>query len=281
MRPTSRVVPVLLALLLVTFTPALKADQPTSCKPGVVFQNGDVRVWFQGKKDLFKVFDANGSDDAGGSRYQYQARAIEERDAEGNVVATMNLERAFPQTSSCAVTTEGGFVNMSLLVTDSLEGRAGEATVGFTFHFDTSSHGGKFDLDVARWPWAPGENHTLDFGFALDASGWSVEPAGDGVGFRDSNGTAHGYVSWAPNATARYADGHEENATVNGTVAAAGSHADVSLAFTNVTSGYDELVYDPWMGSGDYLVVAGHLVGLAPVEDALPRGLTGSLHALL
>jgi hypothetical protein len=231
--------------------------------------NGEVRAWLAGHQDLFEVFDANGSDDEGAG-HPHQAMGLVERDADGRAVGTLNLASAFPRTSACTVTTEGGFVNMSMVVTDNLEGNGPAVTVGFTFHFNTTSHGGKFDLDVASWPWSAGADHTLAFGFALDAPGWTAEPASDGVGFRDANGTAHGYVSWAPNATARYADGHEEQAVVNGTVDAQGGHADVALAFTNATAGYDELICDPGLGSGDCVVVAGPLVGLGPSRTRCP-----------
>lgn len=257
--------------------PLAGAGKPESCRPGVVFQNEDVRVWFHGAKDFFKVFDQAGEEDAGG-HYAYAATRIVERDASGAAVATMNLQAANPQASTCVVERGGEFVNMTLSATDRLQGAAGSATVAFTFHFNTSSHGGKFDLDVVHWPWSAGENHTLAYGFSLESDAWTAEAASDGVGFRDGNGTSHGYVSWAPNATARYGD-HEEQSLVNATVAAEGGRAEVELAFTQVSPGYQELVYDPWMGSGDYAIVAGHLVGLAPLEDLLPRGaLAGVRH---
>lgn len=269
------------ALAAAPLVPAVGAAPSRECKPGVAFQNDDVRVWFHGHKDLFKVFDTNSSEDSG-SGWQYATSALEERDANGALVATMNLQRAFPQTSSCVVEESADFVNMTLRVTDGLEGHAGTASVDFTFHFNKTSHGVKFDLDVVEWPWSDGANHTLDFAFQVDASGnGTVEPASNGVGIRDGNGVARGYLEWAPNATARYADGHEETATVNATTDASGNHADVTLAFTNVTAGYTRLAYDPWMGAGDYVVVAGVLVGLAPVEQVLPRGALAAVRALL
>ena len=272
---------VLLAALVATsFAPSLGAQSARACQPGVVFQNDDVRVWFHGHKDFFKVFDTNGTDDQG-SHWSYATRAIEELDADGEVVARMNLGGAFPQTSECLVVETEDAVNMTLRVTDGLEAHAGEATVTFTFHFNKSSHGAKFDLQVDQWPWSEGANHTLAFAFDLHASGATAEAASNGVGFRDANGVSRGYVEWAPNATATYADGHEETALVNSTVEASGGNADVTLRFTNATAGYESLVYDPWIGSGDYLVVGNVLVGLAPVQDVLPRGLASAVRKLL
>lgn len=283
-RSSVLLVTISLALTFVALAPTLDAVGPTSCKPGNVFENEDMRIWFHGKKGFVKVYDTSGSEGDGGDHYAYHTGEIVETDADGARVARMNLERAYPQTSGCVIEETDAWVNMTLTVTDDVKGEGGdlgEATVTFVYHYNKTARGAKFDLFVDAWPWQSADGE-LSYAFDVETSNGTVETAENGVGFRDSEGASQGYIEWAPNATARYADGHEEMAIVDGEASGNGTgRAQVVLRFTNVTAGYDALEYDPWVGVGEYVIVAGRLVGLAPVEALLPRGVTGLLRALL
>lgn len=273
--PRMRVLLVVLSLLGASLLGSASLGASAgACKPGNVFENENVRVWFHGSKGMVKVFDANESREGGeggdGSHYSYTTGEIEEVDADGNVVASMNLGRAFPRTSDCTVEDSGDAIHMTLTLSESVraKGDAGEATVTFAYHFNKSSQGAKFDLRVEGWPWQS-EESALRYAFDVHAGGATMEPAENGVGMRNADGSSRGYVEWAPNATATYEDGRQELAVVDAETRVTGSTARVVLAFTNATAGYAELDYDPWAGVGQYAVVAGRLVGLAPAEAAL------------
>lgn len=259
------------------------AEKPGSCRPGNVFQNEEIRVWFHGSKGMLKVFDTNGTEDDG-DHYTYTTGEVVEIGDANETLARMDLGHAFPQTSGCTLEETPEWVNMTFTVTGAVhgEGALGEATVVIAWHFNKTSHGAKFDLDVASWPWQ-GADSDLAYAFGVATTSGAVEPAENGVGFRDDDGASDGYIEWAPNATATYADGHQETALVDSeTVLSQSGHAaDVTLRFTNVTAGYDLLEYDPWVGVGEYVIVGGILVGLAPVEQLLPRGVLGALRAVL
>lgn len=259
------------------------ADAPTSCRPGDVFENDDVRIWFHGSKGFVKVFHA-GNETAGPGHFDYNTGELVEL-TDGNAsLARMNLERAFPQTSGCEIEETEEWVNMTLTVTDDVKsdgGKVGEATVEFVYHFNKSSQGAKFDLEVLDWPWQSDESE-LSYEFDVHASSGSLTPAENGIGWSDENGEPRGYMEWAPNATAYYPDGHNETAIVDSETTMDGTqNARVALRFTNVTAGYDELVYDPWAGVGSWIVVGPLLIGLAPVEQLLPPALKAVVRGAL
>lgn len=246
------------------------------CKPGDVFENGEVRLWFHGKKGFVKVFDANasrqGEEGGSGAHYAYTTGEVAELDGSGRRVAWMGLEHAYPKTGACQVEETEDAVRMTLSVTDDVRASAGgggvvgQATVVFAYHFNKSSQGAKFDLRVVDWPWRS-DDGLLAYSFDVHAGGGAtMDPAENGVGIRGDDGAPRGYVEWAPNATATYADGHQETAVVDADTRVDGGTARVTLAFTNATAGHTRLDYDPWAGVGPYLVVGGRLVGLAPAE---------------
>jgi len=283
MRSTS--VLVTLALVAVPLMAAMPSNAvaPESCKPGVAFQSDDVRIWFAGHKGFFKVFDTNGSEDEGPTHFDYQMGGVSEFTDDNAALATMSLDEAFPQTSTCEIVETEEFVNMTISITDDVRDgghRIGTATVDFVYHFNKSSNGAKFDLFVEDWPWQ-GEETELAYDFRVHAANGELSEAENGIGYSDENGNPRGYIEWAPNATAIYEDEHEETAIVDSETANDGQNAHVNLRFTNVTAGYTLLEYDPWMGSGFWIIVGPLLVGLAPVEDLLPAGVLSSLRALL
>jgi len=249
------------------------AGQPSSCKPGEVFANEEVSIWFHGKKGFVKVFDTNESSQEQ-HVYDYKTGRLTELGADNMTLASMNLERAYPQTSGCEIVETNEFVNMSITITDDVKpgqghgSSVGEATVTFAYHFNKSSQGAKFDLFVENWPWQSADSE-LAYAFSVHAPNGNIEAAENGVGFSNESGAPRGYIEWAPNATAFYDDGHNETALVDGETEVSGNTAEVVLRFTNVTAGYSYLEYDPFVGVGPYVIIAGVLVGLAPAAPAL------------
>lgn len=262
------------ALVLLPLLGAVHGARPGDCKPGDVFESEDVRLWFHGLKGFVKVFDADasreGEEGGKGPRYSYTTGELVEVDAEGARVAWMSLEQAYPKTGECTLEDSGDALHLTFSVTDDVRapgGTVGEATVVFSYHFNKSSQGAKFDVEAASWPWRDAEAGTLAYSFDLHAPGATLEPAENGVGMRGEDGTSRGYVEWAPNATVTYPDAHQEVSVVESETAVDGETARVTLRFTGVAAGYERLDYDPWAGIGEYVVVGGRLVGLAPVQD--------------
>lgn len=281
-----------LAILLVTAAlattalslPPVNAGQGQHCKPGVAFENDEVRIWWHAKKPMLHILDKNTSSGAG--QYDYKSDALVELDADGNAVSSMNLHRAHPDASVCTVEEDEEFVNLTLTWTDVVKGTTGgpigESTVTFAYHFNKSAYGAKFDLIVNDWPWAEdAEDHTFAYDFGMLANHLELEPAENGVGVKDENGQSQGYVEWAENATATYEDGSEDEANVTASWEGDAHKLDLRLEFEGVEGGYVELYYDPWMGIGDYVIVLGRLIGLAPVEQALPPAVGRALRDLL
>ncbi len=238
------------------------AAAPDSCKPSTTLENDDVKIWFHGKKGFVKVFKKDNATGGNEGMYQYKTEAIVELDGDGNEVARMNLERAFPQTSTCTIVETDQFVNMTLQLTDTVRGAMGgdlgNATVTFAYNFNKTSDGAKFDLYINDWPWQA--DGTLAFDFDIQSPNYNFDVASNGVGFEDDDGNQTGYIEWAPNATAKYDDGHNETALVVGNTTVTGNTANVRLDFTNVTAGYTELEYDPWAGVGRYIIVLNILI---------------------
>jgi len=265
----------LLALLLLTASLALvpfgtaPAAGNAGCKPSEVLENDQVAIWFQGKKEFVKV-----EDKADNGSYFYKSGDIAEL-SDGAPVRVMNLEQAFPQSSSCEVASDDSFVNITIhvvgTVRDAAGGPVGEASVTFVNHFNRSSLGSKFDLRVDSWPWAANSaGHVLAYDLQLTAGDLTLQPADNGVGIVNGAGDQVGYVEWAPNATAAYTDGTQQEANVTSSSTGSEHELAVQLRFDNVRAGYTGLEMDPWFGVGNYLIVAGHLVGLADLEAAAP-----------
>lgn len=281
MRSISVLVSLLFAGLFALSAIPTQANAPTSCRPGDVFESDDVRIWFHGSKGFVKVFETNATTGET-SHFDYTTGEIVELTDGNDTLARMNLERAFPQTSGCTIEETEEFVNMSITVTDDVNaagGSVGDATVTFAYHFNKTSHGAKFDLLVNDWPWqGDGE---LAYAFGVHTSDGALVPAENGLGWQDDEGNAKGYVEWDANATAYYEDGHNETAVVDSDTTMSGDqNARVELRFTQASAGYNELVYDPWVGTGLWIIVGVVLIGLAPAQDGLELAI-GALNGLL
>lgn len=277
-----------LALLLVTtaLAPLTAVSAPgdgnvgdPACDPSAVVDNDDLRIWFHGKKGQLKVFKKNETSDSIDGKYQYKQLGITELDDENETVARLTLEDAEPMDSTCDVTREGDWVNVTYNVTDTVHTVADDgpdsesAQVGFAYHFNKNSSEAKFDLDVRDWPWHAEGELAYDFEVTSD---WVIERAENGLGFQDNEtGEREAFVEWAANATAKYDDGHEEEAVVNSTIEGGDHHVTVDLQFTEASAGYSELIYDPTVAVGPYIIVADVLIAVPKPVERLRTGLGG------
>lgn len=247
----------------------------SACLPGDVVDNDDLRIWFHGAKFQLKVFKKNESTNGIDGKYQYKSMDIVELDDANETVAELKLENAEPQSSSCEVERSGEWINVTYTAVEDVRTPAddgpdtGQAQVAFVYHFNTSDDSAKFDLNVQDWPWQDDTDNELAYSFDV-TSDWEIEPAENGLGFRDGDsGEAEAFIEWAPNATAYYEDGHEEEAIVDSSTSGSDHHTTTQLRFTNVTAGYVELDYDPEVAVGPYIIVADILIPLADVPTLL------------
>lgn len=268
---TSTIVP--LAGLSVAQPPGEDGNDP-ACDPGAIVDNEDLRIWFHGKKGQLQVFKKNDSGDGIDGMYQYKQLAIREVDEDDQTVATLVLEDAEPMDSSCEVERSGEWTNVTYTVTDEVRTAADDgpetdtADVTFVYHFNENSSDAKFDLLVEGWAWEDDDGHELAYDFEATSGEWDIETAENGLGFRDNEtGESEAFIEWAPNATARYDDGHEEQANVTSSTTGDQDHVEVTLRFTDVTAGYVELDYDPTVAVGPYLIVADILVPATIVPE--------------
>lgn len=248
-----------------------------ACDPGNIVDNDDLRIWFQGKKGQLQLHKKNVTDGSEDGSYQYKQLAIRELDEGNETVAKLNLENAEPMDSSCEVERTGDWVNVTYTVTDGvadpgLGSDPDTADVTFVYHFNTNSSDAKFDLVVEDWPWH--QEGELVYDFEATSDEWDIEAAENGLGFRDNEtGEPEAVIEWAPNATATYKDGHEEEARVNSTTEGDEDHVTVNLQFTQASPGYVELDYDPTVAVGPYIIVGDILVSTTavrqPVRDIL------------
>lgn len=289
---------ILIGLTLVGMVAIAPASQAKlACGPNTAFENDDVRVWFQGFKGHVKVFDKADEGNGNDGVYSFKTDAITEYDGE-TPVAAMNLERAFPQsTSECSVETEtetdedsGEETEVGKVITWVLSGdvRAvngegageggivGQALVTMKWHFNNEDNGTKFDLFVNDWPWQTeeaqeGENE-LAFAFDLTSSG-GFEEAENGIGVQNNDGESAGHVSWDEEFEVKYEDESEQMGVVDSTSEVEENNASVELRFTGVDDEYVELIYDPWLGIGTYVIVGPIMIADSTINSLLDLGL--------
>lgn len=251
-------------VLPLALTPLAGQDAATpnklSCEPDTFMENEDVRVWFQGLKGHIKVF-AEDRDNATGGVYSYKTQRIAEV-VDGEIVAEMDLSHAFPQQSTCVVTSNERATTIAFAVVNDVRstngGIVGDATVTFLYRLDHRSSEAKFDLFVNDWPWARDDSE-LAFDFQVHST-YTMETAQNGIGFRNGDGTPAGYMEWAPTADVVYEDEREAKSRVASELAKSPNTVDVRLRYAEVDPGYLDLDYDPWLGTGGYDIIDGHLV---------------------
>lgn len=236
------------------------ASQKLSCEPDTFMENEDVRVWFQGLKGHIKVF-AEDRDDATGGVYTYNTQRIAEV-VDGETIAEMDLSRAFPQESTCVVTSNERATTIAFAVVDDVQlasgGIAGDTTITFLYRLDHRASEAKFDLFVNDWPWARDDSQ-LVFDFQVHST-YGMETAENGIGFRDGDGAPVGYMEWAPTAHVEYEDEREDESRVASELTKGPNTVDVRLRYAEVDPGYLDLDYDPWLGTGGYDIIEGRLV---------------------
>lgn len=244
------------------------------CLPQDIVDNEDVRIWFHGMKSKLQLFKKNNSSGEVEGSYHYQSMVVNELDEDNNTLATMRLNNAEPQDSTCDVEASGNWTNVTFstpeTVRDADGGPLGTAVYEFVYHFNHSDDSAKFDLNIQEWPWQE-EGEELDYEFDV-TSDWVIEPAENGLGFEnESTGENEAFIEWAPNATAHYDDGHNETAIVDSETSGSDHATTTSLRFTNVTAGYTELDYDPTVASGLYIIVLDVLIPLTDLPKPAAR----------
>jgi hypothetical protein len=271
------IVLMLSAMLLAAFATGGAAGKPGLEEDGekIVMSNEHVRVWFQGKKPMLKVFPANENDE---SAYEYHfTDVVEYRDVDGDggpadqeVVATLNLNKA----SAWNVTRveEEGSVTLNLTMSAPVRlGRgvdlpqnvslpAEDATVSLVFRIfdeETTLDAGnetvtvartaiKYDFIVSSWPFVDADANRL----ALETLvGGMIElENGTGAAQVSVNGTQVGALTWIQNATGTDAEGAAIDVPVRTTVALEEDNMS-RLVFTYDAPGLSTLVHDPTIGT--------------------------------
>lgn len=263
-----------------TAKPALDEDEDK-----LVLANDHVRVWFQGKKPMLKVFPADAADEENATgAFGYKFREIVEyNDVDGDglpakneVVASLDLDRA----STWSVAREVGEDNVTLtltlvapvrlgkdlgLPTDNatgnatsdvtLPGRDVPANVSIVFRiFETETTidnvtvpetAVKYDLVVASWPFVNAELNRLALEIKVTGD---LEVDEEGEATVEANGTAVGALTWVTTAVGNTTEGETIDVPVE--VATAGDdEGSTRLVFTYDAPRLASLVHDPTVGT--------------------------------
>ena len=263
------------ALLVAAFAAgAAVGKKPEASEDGdkIVLANDYVRVWFQGKKPMLKVFPANESN---ASAYEYHfTDLVEYRDVDGDggpsnqeVVASLALNRA----NAWNVTRSEGEGNVTLNLTlvapvrlapgvqlpQNVTSPSGVANVSIVFHVfeETTTIDNvtvprtavKYDLVVSSWPFVNANVNRL----ALESLVGGMLELDNSTGLEGAtvvaNDTELGALTWVSNAT-----GYTANGTVDVPVRAnvALEEGNMSrLVFTYDAPGLTGLVHDPTIGT--------------------------------
>lgn len=247
---------------------------PPDCLPQDVVDNDEIRIWFHGMKSKLKLFKMNESSGEVEGSYHYQSMVVNELDEDNNTLATMRLNNAEPQSSTCEIEESGNWTNVTFSTPETVRnaqgGPVGEAVYEFVYHFNHSDDSAKFDLNIQEWPWQD-DGEELAYEFDVTSS-WEIEPAENGLGFEnETTGENEAFIEWAPNATAYYEDGHNETAVVDSETNGTDHHVTTTLQFTQATPGYIELDYDPTIASGPYIIVLDVLIPLTDLPKPVQR----------
>lgn len=281
MTATRSLVIVLSAMMLAAFA----ATGAAVGKPGVqedgdkiVMSNDHVRVWFQGKKPMLKVFPAG--NESNESAYEYHfTDVVEYRDVDGDggpsnqeIVASLNLNKA----SAWNVTRTEGDDNVTLNLTLTAPVKLGrgvdvpgnvslpaeDANVSLVFRIfqeDTllnesgenitvSRTAVKYDFIVHSWPFVNAQLNRL----ALEALVHGQLELDNSTGVEGatvmSNETAVGALTWSTNATGTDANGTAVDVPVRANVALEEGNMS-RLILTYDAPGLATLVHDPTIGT--------------------------------
>lgn len=280
MTATRSLVIVLSALMLAAFATGGAAGKPGVEEEGdkIVMSNDHVRVWFQGKKPMLKVFPAG--NESNESAYEYHfTDVVEYRDVDGDggpsnqeVVASLNLNKA----SAWNVTRTEGEDNVTLNLTMSAPVKLGrgvevpgnvslpsaDANVSLVFYIfqedevinasgeniTVSRTAVKYDFIVHSWPFVNAQVNRL----ALEALVHGQLEIDNSTGVEGatvmSNETEVGALTWSTNATGTDANGTAVDVPVRANVALEEGNMS-RLIFTYDAPGLATLVHDPTIGT--------------------------------
>ncbi len=273
---------ILMTTLALAIAPLAGAAAPSAKvsedKNKLVLENDHVKVWFQGKKPMLKVFPSgqDGENESTGYGYKF-TRLVEFRDLNGDgvpsaaeIVGTLNLHSASAFNVSQVQTDGSATLNLTLTDTVKFNGPLGDsgmprsdaaATISIVFHirdatetmtvdnvtFDVPRTAIKYDLIVAHWPWLDASADRLalemDITGTLDAD-LESEVASASVG---GNGTEVGALTWLKTADVVLANGSAAVTNVTTSMSLASENM-TRLVFAYDTPGFQSLVHDPTIG---------------------------------
>ena len=274
---TKLIVAALMAALVLAAVPAAEAKAPrlTEDNDKFVLENDAVRVWFQGKKPMLKVFPAG--NDSNESAYEYRfTEVVEYRDVDADgapsnqeILSSLNLNAA----SGWVVERSESEENVTLNLTLTAPVRPGrldanvtlpdmDATVSIVFHIFSEDRtvdnvsvpvtAIKYDFIVSSWPTVGGELGRLALESRVTGN-LTADNATDGgsATVHSTNDTELGALTWVSNATGVTTEG--ENVTVPVVTRIAKIEDGMSrIVFTYDAPDLASLVHDPTIGtSGD------------------------------
>jgi hypothetical protein len=294
-----------LRILLVLLTASVLAlaggasavgDPPKSSeeKDKFVLANDHVQVWFQGKKPTLRMLPADATSENATGAFTYRfTDLVEYRDLDGNgaisqgeVVATLDLDRADGYVVNRTATADGVVLNMSLasdvrvvkadlpkppvpLPVDTqaivnlvftLRSEAQVVSLG-PLNATVNATSIKYDLVVAKWPFVDAANdrlalETVVTGAVKDANATGIDQAA----VTGTNGTALGALSWTTTAQGKTAAGAAIPVPVKTSITPEAEGAS-RIAYTYDAPGLGSLVHDPTIGLATGGVGAAATVG--------------------
>lgn len=278
------ILPILVAFaLLASAAPATaKPVRVSEDKDKIVLENDHVKVWFQGKKPMLKLFAAG--NDSAAFEYKF-TQVVEYRDldadglpGETEVVSRLLLEKASAFEVNTTEVDDGVVLNLSLTAPVKLTGNPvlenvtvpdRDATVRIVFTLreadatldvdgadvPVAATSVKYDLVVETWPFVDAAANRL----ALDTrvtGHVEADPVGAlGAATVDANGTL-GALTWVTTAEGKTASGQDVDVPVKTAIKPDAADANVTrVVFTYDAANLASLVHDP-------------TVGVASAEDA-------------
>lgn len=269
------IVPVLIAVALLAAVVPADAKKPGAREDGdkLVLENDHVKVWFQGKKPMLKVFPAG--NESGGYGYRFD-QVVEYRDLDGDglpseqevlarlslasasafeVNATEEEDRAVLNLTLTAPVKLGGakaLDNLSLPTTPA--GRSATVRLSFTVWQEDATVDAngttvevprtsiKYDFAVDEWPFVDAQNDRLALDMQLQGEASADE---DGAATVEANGTRVGVMTWTTEAQGTNAAGENVTVPVKAKVGAGNASR---VVFTYDAPNLATLLHDPTLG---------------------------------
>lgn len=269
------IIPALVAAALLAAVVPAGAAAPKAREDGdkLVLENDHVKVWFQGKKPMLKVFPAD--NESAGYGYRFD-EVVEYRDLDGDglpseqeVLARLSLASASAFEVNTTESEDRAVLNLTLTAPVKLAGAKAldnvtlpstpadrSATIRLSFTIwsqdaEVDANGTvvqvpataiKYDFAVDQWPFLDAQNARLALDMRLQGEAASEE---DGEATVNVNGTRAGVLTWTTEAQGTTAAG--ENVTVP-VKAKVGSGNDTRVVFTYDAANLATLVHDPTLG---------------------------------